>query len=94
MQTDRGEIGIVIVTYNSGEEIGPCLDAATPTGAEIVVVDNASSDNTAAEVERRKIRLIRNSENRGFAAAVNQGFQALAAKYVVLFRRQFAGRPG
>jgi GT2 family glycosyltransferase len=84
MHADRNDIGIVVVTYNSGDEIGPCLDAALATGAEIVVVDNASADITAAEVERRGIRLIRNSSNLGFAAAVNQGFRALAAKYVVL----------
>ena len=40
------EIGIVIVTYNSESEIGECLDAALATGAEIVVVDNASSDGS------------------------------------------------
>src|ERR1700735_1940487 len=74
MQIDRNDIGIVIVTYNSGEEIGPCLDAASASGAEIVVVDNASSDQTATEVECRNVRMIRNPDNRGFAAAVNQGF--------------------
>jgi N-acetylglucosaminyl-diphospho-decaprenol L-rhamnosyltransferase len=79
------DIGIVIVTYNSGDEIGACLDAAAAnSSAEIVVVDNASSDQTIAEVERRGVRLIRNVENRGFAAAVNQGFRALSANYVVL----------
>jgi N-acetylglucosaminyl-diphospho-decaprenol L-rhamnosyltransferase len=79
-----GDIGIVIVTYNSGAEIGSCLDAAAGRGAEIVVVDNASYDQTVAEVERRGVRLIRNSENRGFAAAVNQGFRALGTSYVLL----------
>ncbi len=78
------DVGIVIVTYNSGEEIGACLDAALPSGAEIVVVDNASSDKTVAEIERRKVRLIRNADNLGFATAVNQGFRALSASYVVL----------
>jgi N-acetylglucosaminyl-diphospho-decaprenol L-rhamnosyltransferase len=79
------DIGIVIVTYNSGDEIGACLDAAAANGnAEVVVVDNASSDQTIAEVQRRGVRLIRNVENRGFAAAVNQGFRALSANYVVL----------
>ena len=52
------EIGIIIVTYNSAAEIGACLDAALPTGAEIVVVDNASSDATVTEVVRRGVRLI------------------------------------
>lgn len=78
------DTGIVIVTYNSGAEIGACLDAAAAAGAEIVVVDNASSDYTVAEVERRQVRLIRNVANRGFAAAVDQGFRGLAASYVLL----------
>jgi len=79
------EIGIVIVTYNSAAEIGACLDAALRTGAEIVVVDNASSDGTLAEIGRRPVRTIANSSNRGFAAAANQGFAALAAcPYILL----------
>ena len=68
------EIGIVIVTYNSESEIGGCLDAALATGADIVVVDNASSDRTIAETAGRGVRVIVNPANRGFAAAVNQGF--------------------
>jgi len=78
------DIGIIIVTYNSAAEIGACLDAALASGAEIVVVDNASGDGTIAEVARRGVRLIANSENRGFAAAVNQGFGALNNPYVLL----------
>jgi len=79
------EIGIVIVSFNSAAEIGACLDAALRTGAEIVVVDNASSDDTAAEVLRRGVRLIANAANRGFAAAANQGFAALrGCPYVLL----------
>jgi len=78
------DIGIVIVTYNSEREIGTCLDAALRTGAEIVVVDNASRDGTAAEVASRGVRLIANPSNRGFAAAVNQGFSALNSPYVLL----------
>ena len=77
-------IGIIIVTYNSAEEIGPCLDAAVATGADLVVVDNASHDGTIAEVACRGVRLIANTENRGFAAAVNQGFLVLNSTYVLL----------
>jgi N-acetylglucosaminyl-diphospho-decaprenol L-rhamnosyltransferase len=77
------EIGIVIVTHNSADEIGACLDAALPTGAEIVVVDNASSDATVTEVTKRGVRLIPNASNRGFAAAMNQGISALNCSYVV-----------
>jgi len=80
----HGDTGIVIVTYNSAAEIGGCLEAAAKTGAEIVVVDNASSDGTVEEVRRRGVRVIANSENRGFAAATNQGFVVLKHAYVLL----------
>ena len=78
------DIGIVIVTFNSRAEIGPCLDSLRGCVAEVVVVDNASLDGTAAEVRSRKVRLIANAVNRGFAAAVNQGFALLATPYVLL----------
>src|SRR6266567_738581 len=78
------EIGIVIVTFNSAAEIGACLDAALVTDAEVVVVDNASHDGTIGEVARRGVRLIANSANHGFAAAVNQGFAVLDLPYVLL----------
>jgi GT2 family glycosyltransferase len=78
------DIGIIIVTYNSAAEVGECLDAAIATGAEIVVVDNASADQTIAVVARRGVRLIANEANRGFAAAVNQGFAVLNCPYVLL----------
>jgi N-acetylglucosaminyl-diphospho-decaprenol L-rhamnosyltransferase len=77
-------IGIIVVTYNSEAVIGACLDAALASGAEIAVVDNASSDGTCEEVIRRGVRLIANSSNLGFAAAVNQGFRVLKSAYVLL----------
>ena len=78
------DIGIVIVTYNSALEIGPCLDAALASGADVVVVDNASSDGTIAEIAKRGARLVANSDNRGFAAAVNQGIAVLNSEYVLV----------
>jgi N-acetylglucosaminyl-diphospho-decaprenol L-rhamnosyltransferase len=78
------DIGIIIVTYNSAAEIGACLDAALASGADIVVVDNASRDGTMAEVARRGVRFISNPDNRGFAGAVNQGFAELMNPYVLL----------
>ena len=78
------DIGIVIVTYNSQQDIGPCLESALRSGAEVVVVDNGSTDGTVAEVTRRGARLIANGTNRGFAAAVNQGFAVLNSAYVLL----------
>ena len=54
-------IGAVIVTYNSEGEIGPCLDAVLSRVESVIVVDNASSDGTLAEVrEAARCRLIAN----------------------------------
>ena len=76
--------GVVVVTYNSGEVIGRCLDACAGFAA-VVVVDNASRDNTAEQVRQRpSVKLIVNSSNRGFAAAVNQGVAALDTELILL----------
>jgi N-acetylglucosaminyl-diphospho-decaprenol L-rhamnosyltransferase len=78
-------VAIVIVTWNSASEIGGCLDALKGiSDVEIVVVDNASADETRTEVERRGIRLIANPANAGFAAAVNQGVRATTAPLLLL----------
>jgi N-acetylglucosaminyl-diphospho-decaprenol L-rhamnosyltransferase len=66
----------VIVTRNSEEVIGPCLEALAKMAPQFtpVVVDNASTDDTLQRVRAHEgVRVIANRENRGFAAAVNQG---------------------
>jgi GT2 family glycosyltransferase len=79
------EVGAVVVSWNSGDVIGACLDALLRLGlTEIVVVDNASSDATCQEVRRRPVRLIANPWNRGFAAAVNQGVELLPTPLILL----------
>jgi N-acetylglucosaminyl-diphospho-decaprenol L-rhamnosyltransferase len=81
----------IIVTFNSEDVIGPCLDALTKMAPDLktivktIVVDNASSDRTLERVrERAHIDLIANSDNRGFAAAVNQGISACDADFLLL----------
>jgi len=78
-------IGTIIVTYNSEVEIGPCLDSALRYTERVVVVDNASSDGTLAEVRKRpSVVLIANTDNLGFAAAANQGMEALDLPFLLL----------
>lgn len=77
-------VGIVIVTYNSAEHIGACLDAALPRANHVIVIDNASQDETVAIVTSHGARLIANQTNRGFAGAVNQGIRALDTPYILL----------
>ncbi len=79
------EPGVLIVTHNSEGVLGGCLDALAETRGEVLVVDNASQDGTLEHVHRRPgVRLIANPWNRGFAAAVNQGMDALERKCVLV----------
>lgn len=67
-------ISIIIVTYNSRRWMGRCLESLKASGAEIVVVDNASTDGTPEEVRRfPPVKFLQASRNLGFAAAANLG---------------------
>jgi GT2 family glycosyltransferase len=77
----------IIVTFNSEAVIGACLDSLTKMAPHVkpIVVDNASSDRTLDRVrERAHVHLIANPENRGFAAAVNQGISACPEDVLML----------
>lgn len=83
-------VGVVVVSYNTRELLRRCLGSIKETApfAQVVVVDNASPDGSAAMVAREfpAGKLIANSDNRGFAAATNQGIRALGddADFVLL----------
>jgi N-acetylglucosaminyl-diphospho-decaprenol L-rhamnosyltransferase len=74
--------GVVVVTYNSAEVIERCLDSCG--GLTVVVIDNASRDETCSLVRRRDATLIANTANHGFASAVNQGVAALGTEFILL----------
>jgi N-acetylglucosaminyl-diphospho-decaprenol L-rhamnosyltransferase len=75
--------GVVIVTYNSASVIERCL--ASCSGLPVVVIDNASQDDTRLLVSgHSKVTLVSNPANYGFAAAVNQGVKALATDLILL----------
>jgi N-acetylglucosaminyl-diphospho-decaprenol L-rhamnosyltransferase len=75
-------VAVVVVTYNSADVIAPCL--ASVAGYEVIVADNASVDQTVAVARTNGARVLANDENRGFAAAVNQGFRATSAELVLV----------
>lgn len=83
------DIGVVLVTYQSIRTIRRCLDLLLDSSpvVRLVVVDNASDDGTLAALEevsllQGRVTLVRNTENRGFGAACNQGASALATPWV------------
>jgi len=67
--------------------IGGCLDALAEMApsAAAIVIDNNSSDGTLEEVRvRTRVNVIANGDNKGFAAAVNQGVEACSAEYLLM----------
>lgn len=79
-------LSLVIVTYNSGTVISSCLESFRECPEfEIVIVDNASTDNTVQLIESRfpAVILLKNSVNKGFASAANQGFGRTTAPWVM-----------
>lgn len=74
-------LSAVIVTWNSAPVIAGCLTTLSrelPEGAEVIVVDNASRDDTAAVARAvcPGAEVVVNASNRGLAAANNQGMMA------------------
>lgn len=78
---------IIIVTYNSGDTIKNCLDSILKSeeAAEVIVVDNNSSDDTVRQVKeyKTKVRLIGQSSNAGFAKGNNLGASFAKGEYLV-----------
>jgi N-acetylglucosaminyl-diphospho-decaprenol L-rhamnosyltransferase len=97
---ERPLVTIVVVTYNSSEDIAACLDSALgelpDDGSEVVVLDNASSDGTAELVEQRwpQVHLVRSPENLGFARACNRAAAVSSSRFVLLLNPDAVMLPG
>ena len=84
------QVTIVIVTYESRNIVGLALDAlykAYDAGlAEVVVVDNASSDGTADFIAKNYpwITLVRSDKNLGYGRGCNAGLQNVRTPYVLI----------
>jgi hypothetical protein len=80
-------VSVVIVTFNSADVIASALHSvlATMPNAEIIVVDNGSTDNTCSIVtERPRARLIAGHRNVGFGAGANLGAEAAAGRLLLV----------
>lgn len=83
------EIAVLIVSYNSAGDLIRCLtsviSALRSIRHEICIIDNGSKDNSTAVITQEfpSARLISNPENRGFAAAMNQGLHTTQAPYLL-----------
>jgi GT2 family glycosyltransferase len=83
------QLSIIIVTYNSARHLPACLESIGEhlkgVEYEVCVVDNASDDGTLALAEAAggRTRVVSNTRNLGFSAAVNIGLRNTSGRYVM-----------
>jgi len=84
-------VSIIIVTYNSQDELTACLNSIERqlTPCEVFIIDNASADSSPMIIEQLAVRFpgvhpILNNKNRGLAAANNQPLGRCRGNYVLI----------
>ena len=86
MQKEIPKISLVIPAYNEEKYIGRCLDSAIKNSDgkffEIIVIDNASTDNTKEEVLKRKGVKIFREEKKGLVKARQRGLEEAKGDYL------------
>ncbi len=86
------DLSICILTRNQGEFLRQCVASCvrevqrTGVPSEIIVIDNASSDGSPQRVANlfATVRIIRNEENLGFAAANNKAIRLSRGRFVLI----------
>jgi len=92
-------LSIIIVSFNAREDLVRCLeslhDPAPMTPHEIIVVDNASSDDSAQAARRwTNLRVIEAGRNLGFARGTNLGIRASRGDLLLLLNSDTIVPPG
>jgi GT2 family glycosyltransferase len=94
------DLSIVIVNYNTKALLKKCLDSiykySGSLNLEVIVVDNASTDDSVAMVKSNfsQIKLIANSRNTGYAFANNQGIKESTGDFILLLNSDAEILPG
>jgi hypothetical protein len=74
-----GDLAVIIPAFNEAERVGATVRAAAslPGADLVVVVDDGSADDTAAVAKRAGAHVVRHARNRGKAAALETGAEAV-----------------
>ncbi len=91
------QIAVVVINHNGANDVLECLRSVrAQTPAQIVVIDNASTDGSDERVkdEFADATFVANARNTGFAAAANQGVRLSTTKYVFLVNADAVLAPG
>lgn len=97
--TDPVEISVVVPTYNARAALAACIEsvlAQQPRNFELIVIDDASADGTAAMVRDRfpDVRLIVNDVNQGYGRSCNLGLRLARGAAVLLLNNDTVVEPG
>ncbi|MDY0348443.1 MAG: glycosyltransferase family 2 protein [Tenuifilaceae bacterium] len=81
-------ISIILVNYNAGPLLARCIASALPQAQDILVIDNASQDDSIALCQKEfscapQVRIFQNDKNLGFAAACNQGIRYAKGDFIL-----------
>jgi len=81
-------VSIIIVNYNAGAMLTECVSLGLEQAGEVVVVDNASVDNSIKKLKltfakNPNLHIIKNNKNLGFADACNIGSEAVMGEYLL-----------
>ena len=92
------EVSVVIVSWNGRRYLEPCLAAAVAQqgiDAEVILVDNASTDGTAEVVRARfpQVRLVALTGNRGFAGGSNAGARVAQGRFIAFLNNDTVPEP-
>ena len=75
---------VVVVSFQPTKWLARCLDSVIGQADEIILVDNGSKDGAVAAYGRPGVKVVRLSENKGFASGVNAGVAASHGEVVAL----------
>lgn len=90
------ELSTIIVNFNAGPLLRACVDSLLdcPLSIEIIVVDNASHDNSLEALEGLpNVKIIKNASNLGFATACNRGVKASTAPILLFLNPDCTFKP-
>lgn len=87
-KNSKQEFSVVIVNHNAGDWLLRSVSAALKQVHQVIVVDNASYDNSLALVEAQflkdeRVIILRAGNNQGFSVGCNQGAQAAKGEYIL-----------
>jgi len=85
----KPEVSVIIVSWNDWPKLHTCLrslENGAPSDTEVIVIDNASVDNTLENIRKYfpLVRLYCNDRNMGHCKPVNQGLAASRGRYILL----------